>query len=106
MTSKGLKKIFKKFAGREVAMKGEEKSVYLPQLGFSQPYSTLALANKSDPVLREIEAEAHKHGLSLRVDWQGGSTTTALGFRANRAIATIEKAPNGKYRISKNFTLG
>ncbi|TAL38955.1 MAG: hypothetical protein EPN97_03185 [Alphaproteobacteria bacterium] len=90
--------IFNKFAGREVPMKEE------PFVIRGKTYTQVRLANDDDPTVGELEQEAKKNGLKLRLWWPGVAGTA--DFRMDRVNAHIEKGKDGKYRIGNRFDLG
>lgn len=90
--------IFNKFAGREVPMNSRTVKVAGYTLHEIQP------ALNPDPVLTEMKDEAKKHGLTLRVWWDGIMGT--MDYRTNRVNAHIEKEADGKYRVSNRFDIG
>ena len=90
--------IFNKFAGREVPMKEE------PFVIRGKTYTQVKPADDHDPVLEEMRAEAKKAGLKLRLWWPGVAGT--MDFRTDRVNAHIEKADDGKWRVTKKFNIG
>ncbi|MEZ0223981.1 MAG: hypothetical protein ACAH83_05465 [Alphaproteobacteria bacterium] len=90
--------LFNKFAGREVPMKEE------PFVIRGKTYTQVTLADDNDPTVQEIEQEAKKNGLQLRLWWPGVAGTA--DYRMDRVNAHIEKSTDGKYRISSRFDLG
>ncbi len=98
-----VSKIFNKFAGREVEMLEEEKTLHLKSLGDIK-LTEVTLKNPNDPIVKEMSDEASKHGLSLRLWWPG--TMGTMDYNTGRVNAHIEKAQDGKYRVSPNFNLG
>ncbi len=95
--------IFNKFAGKEVPMLEETKTMKLSHLG-DYTYTEVKPANDKDPVLEAMQKEAAKNGLSLRVWWPGLAGTA--DFRDARVNAHIEKGTDGKWRVGKRFDLG
>ena len=98
-----ISKIFNKFAGREVEMLEEEKTLHLKSLGDIK-LTEVTLKNPNDPVVKEMSDEAAKNGLSLRLWWPGIMGT--MDYNTSRVNAHIEKEADGKYRISPHFSLG
>lgn len=94
-----LLSIFNKYAGREVAV--AEKTVHLEKLNYT---FTEAHLDYNDPAIKELEADANKAGLDLRV-WTPGSVGT-MDVQDNRLNARVDKESDGKYRIQKDFYLG
>ncbi len=90
--------LFNKFAGREVPMKEEPFTIR------GKTYTQVRLANDKDPTVEEMRDEAKSHGLSLRVWWPG--TAGTADFRMDRVNAHIEKAADGKWRVTNRFDLG
>jgi hypothetical protein len=90
--------IFNKFAGREVPMKEE------PFVIRGKTYTQVRLADENDPTVKELHDDAKAKGLSLRLWWPGMAGTA--DFRMDRVNAHIEKATDGKWRISNRFDLG
>ena len=90
--------IFNKFAGREVPMNTRVVKV----AGYT--FNEIEPALNPDPVLTEMQDEARKHGLSLRVWWDGIAGT--MDYRTNRVNAHIEQEADGKYRVSNRFNIG
>ena len=94
--------IFNRFAGREVPMKEETKTMRIGCV--VKKHTSVSPANADDPVLQEMRDEAARSGLQLRVIWPGkGSTDDVV---PHRVTATIEKSPDGKYRIANKFDMG
>jgi len=93
-----VRSIFNKFAGREVEM--ESKVVKVSGYTFVEH----DLKNNPDPVITEMETEAKKHGLSLRVMWDGMGGT--CDYDTSRVNATIKRDDDGKWRIAPHFGLG
>ena len=99
---KDVSDIFNKFAGREVPMHEEKKTM---QIGcVIKKFTAVSLADEKDPVLKEMSKEARKNGMTLRVLWPGkGYTPDYIRTRVN---AHIEKGADGKYRVSPKFDIG
>lgn len=93
-----IRSIFNKFAGREVEMKTELREV----CGYK--FYEHDLKNSPDPVITEMETEAKKHGLSLRVMWEGMGGT--CDYDTSRVNATLKRGEDGKWRVSPFFGLG
>lgn len=102
-TGQQLVQIFNKFAGREVPMNEQTKTMHLKNLG-DYTYNEVTLKDPNDKVLKEMNDEAAKHGFSLRVMWEGMGGTA--DYREDRINATIEKSADGKWRVSPNFGIG
>ena len=97
-----LSSVFGKFAGREVPMSEEQKTMRIGCV--IKKYSTVTLKDPDDPVLKEMTEEAGKHGLKLRALWPGkGYTDDYVRTRVN---AHIEKSSDGKWRVGKKFDIG
>jgi hypothetical protein len=94
---------FNKFAGKEVPMLEETKTMKLSHLG-DYTYTEVKPANPNDPVLDAMQKTADKNGLSLRVWWPGLAGTA--DFRDDRVNAHIEKGTDGKWRVSPKFDIG
>jgi hypothetical protein len=93
---------FNRFAGREVPMNEEQKTISIR--GRDKTTITASPANPDEPVFREMSEEAQKHGLSLRALWPGkGYTDDYVRTRVN---AHVEKGKDGKWRIANKFDLG
>lgn len=90
--------IFNKFAGREVEMVTKVVKVS----GYT--FRETDLKNNPDPVITEMEKEAKKHGLSLRVMWDGMGGT--CDYRTDRVNASIEQGHDGKWRVAPHFGIG
>ena len=103
MKPRDLGHIFNKFAGREVPMVEEKKVHHSPYTG-DHEYTQIKLADPNDPTVQEMRDEAKKHGLKLRLWWDGIAGT--MDFRTDRVNAHIEKEADGKYRVSKRFNIG
>lgn len=94
--------LFNKFAGREVPMAETQRKMTIG--GKEYTFNEVSPADKNDPVLAEMRDEAKKHGLSLRVWWEGIMGT--MDYRMDRVNAHIEKAQDGKWRVAPRFNLG
>ena len=100
-----LKKVFGRFAGREIEMvetpvdhkNNKTKHKTSPEV-VARP------AHRNDPVLAEMQAEARKHNLTLRV-WFPGTVGTQ-DYRRDRLNVKVRKGKDGKYRICDNFICG
>jgi hypothetical protein len=95
--------IFNKFAGREVAMTERTETIDFKSLG-KQTFTVIEPANKDEPLFKEMQDEAKKHGFSLRLFWPGMGGTA--DFRTDRVNAHIEKGTDGKWRVGKSFGIG
>ena len=94
---------FNKFAGREISVK-EEKITFIDRDIVRQTRIKTRLTNSDDPIILEMEKLAADNGLELRVllpDMQG-----IPDERPDRVSAYVEKAPDGKWRISSRFEIG
>ncbi|MEZ0260325.1 MAG: hypothetical protein ACAH80_04905 [Alphaproteobacteria bacterium] len=97
-----LTKTFGKFAGREVPMNEKTEDV---RIGCVIKKRTVATpVDENPPVVQEMKDEATKHGLKLRVLWPGRGWTD--DYDRKRVNVHVEKAKDGKYRISNKFDLG
>ncbi|MBI1215719.1 MAG: hypothetical protein GC185_07870 [Alphaproteobacteria bacterium] len=94
--------IFNKFAGREVPMTETERKMTIGGKEYS--FNEVRPADQNDPVLGEMRDEAKKHGLSLRVWWEGIMGT--MDYRTDRVNAHIEKGNDGKWRVGQRFNIG
>ena len=94
--------IFNKFAGREIDMNEVNRTITVG--GQAYPYVDVQPADDNDPLLQDMENEAQKNGLSLRVWWPGMAGT--MDYRLDRVNAHIEKGTDGKWRIGNRFDLG
>lgn len=95
--------LFNKFAGREVAMTERTETVDFKHIG-KQTFTVVEPANKDEPLFKEMQSEAKKHGLSLRLFWPGMMGT--MDYRTDRVNANIEKGDDGKWRVGKHFGIG
>lgn len=94
---RNVSSIFNKFAGREVNMTEETFTVR------GKNYTQVKL-DANNPVVKEMQDEAAKNGLKLRL-WFPGIMGTA-DARNDRINAHIEKCPDGKWRVAPNFDIG
>jgi hypothetical protein len=97
-----VSKLFNKFAGREVEMHEEKKEMRIGcviKKGF-----VVSPADEKGGVFHEMTAEAEKNGLKLRALWPGKGYTP--DYDRKRVNAHIEKAKDGKWRISNKFDIG
>src|SRR5690606_20855568 len=60
--------IFNKFAGREVDMTERTETHKFKHIG-EQTFTVIEPANKDEPLFKEMQDEAKKNGLSLRLWW-------------------------------------
>lgn len=117
MNGKNLASLFNKFVGKEVPLK--EQVMGAADFGNGEIVARTALgpANENDPVLQEMAKVAESNGLKMAVSFPGGGTsymysmTTTELFnlsapRADRVNVAIEKAADGKYRVSNKFNIG
>jgi hypothetical protein len=95
---KDLHAIFNKFAGKEVPMQEEKFTIR------GKTYTQVKPADDKDPVINDMNAAASANGLKLRLWWPGMAGT--MDFRTDRVNAHIEKAPDGKWRVSRDFHIG
>ena len=95
--------IFNKFAGREVDMTERTETVKFKHIG-EQTFTVIEPANKDEPLFKEMQDEAKKNGLSLRLFWPGMMGT--MDYRTDRVNANIEKSSDGKWRVGKHFSIG
>ena len=98
MDDKKLSALFNKFVGKEVPM--VEKTTTVKHRGQDHTYTELSFANENDPVIAEMEKTAKDNGLDLWLRLPNGGSGP-MDVRDNRVGAHIEKARDGKYRISK-----
>jgi hypothetical protein len=103
-----IKNIFAKFAGRDIAMK---EKLAPPKSPGKPPVLVSATPVKGYAnVLKEMRDEARALGLKLFVLWPGHSLRHAPFAqpkkRDDRIIARVEKAPDGLWRVSKDFYIG
>lgn len=96
-----LSKQFAKFAGREVNAKEITQNVKIGDTTY--PITEVHL-DKDDPAVTELSAAVKAAGLKLRL-WLPGTMGT-MDYRLDRLNAGVEKAADGKYRITSSFTLG
>jgi hypothetical protein len=98
-----ISSIFNKFAGREVPMTEEVKTIELKSIGITETHTDVFPTNPHDPVLEEMRNEAKKNGLILRIWWPGVNGTADM--RNDRVNATIEKGVDGKWRVGSRFDI-
>lgn len=96
-----LSKQFAQFAGREVNAKEITQNIKIGDTTY--PITEVHL-DKNDPAVAELTAAVQAAGLKLRL-WTPGSVGT-MDYRLDRLNANVEKAADGKWRISSSFTLG
>ena len=104
MERENLSKIFGRFAGREVGLIEKPYEIKLRSTGETIRGTNLVLGNENDPTVKELREEASKHGLQLRLWWPGLMGT--MDYRLDRLNAHVEKADDGKWRVSSNFGIG
>lgn len=97
-----ISKIFNKFAGREVPMKEEWKTIEYMHIANS--VLEVSLADPNDPVIAEMQQEAKNNNLELRVLWPGLMTTA--DYNPHRVTAYLQKESDGKWRIGSHFKIG
>jgi len=102
MPRKDVSSLFNKFAGREVPM--VERSSSFQKGGKTYTVPVILLECGNDPLLEEMKKVAKDNGLTLRLWWKGRMGT--MDHRLDRVNVHIEKCPDGKWRIGKNFNLG
>lgn len=95
--------IFNKFAGREVNMTERTEKIKFKHIG-EQSFTVVEPANKDEPLFKEMQDEASKHGLTLRLFWPGMAGT--MDCRNDRVNAHIEKGTDGKWRVGRHFGIG
>ena len=95
--------LFHKFTGREVPLK-EEKISYTDDAGVFHNYTSIDLADPNNSTIQEMTKVAGDNGLRLRVLWP--QMKRAPDFAANRMTVSIEKAIDGKWRITDKFRIG
>ena len=100
---KNITQLFNKFAGREVPMKEELVTWTGKNLG-TVTFTDVSLADENDPTIREMEKLAKKNGVTLRIEWTG--KMSLIDHKDDRVNVFIEKAPDGKWRISNRFEIG
>jgi hypothetical protein len=94
--------IFNKFAGREIAVVETQQTLDIG--GETYTFNEVDFANPNDPTIKAMEKAAKDHGLHLRL-WLPGSAGTA-DYRTDRVNAYVEKAADGKYRVTSKFGIG
>ena len=94
---KDLIEVFEKFVGREVNAAKETVRV----AGYN--IERLCLAD-GEMLISEMQKEANKNGLILRVQWPDVAVT--MGRQVNRVNAYLEKGEDGKWRVSPRFKIG
>lgn len=99
---RGISGIFNRFAGREVPMQEEQKTLRIGCV--IKKHTSVSPADPADPTLTEMSEEARKNGLTLRVLWPGKGYTD--DYMRTRVNAHIEKGTDGKYRVSGKFDIG
>ena len=97
---KDISLIFGQFAGREVPVKEETRTKNL----IDPPYTVARFSNPDDAVLREMEKAAADNGLEVRFLLPG--MQGIQDARPDRVSAHVEKAPDGKWRVSNRFEIG
>lgn len=101
-TDQQLSQLFGKFAGRAVNAREETHKLQLKNLGDFD--ITEVHIDPQDPAVAELAAAAQAAGLELRL-WTPGSVGT-MDFVVTRLNAGVEKAADGTFRITNNFSLG
>lgn len=99
MNEETLKSIFGKFAGKEIPV--EEKEHDYKGTKYTQP---MISNGDSNPTLKELNEVAKKHGMVVRV-WLPNTVGT-MDYRTDRLNVFINKAADGKWRITKGFGIG
>ena len=100
--NKHITDVFNQFAGREIpVVESQHTSTFA---GKPYTFDEVTLANPNDPTLQEMQKVANDNGLQLRV-WLPDSMGTD-DWLPNRVNAHVEKAADGKYRVSNKFDLG
>lgn len=89
--------LFNHFAGKEFPMR--EMAAKPPHKG-----QHVAPENPQHPLIADMQQEAEKHGLKLRLCWPGKVMTRDL--RADRVNAHVVKAADGTWRIGSTFNIG
>src|SRR4051812_40315344 len=102
MQEKSLTDIFNQFAGKEVPMAETSRTLNIG--GKDYTFNEIAPANANDPTLEAMKKAANDKGLRLRVWWPGIMGT--MDYDTRRVNAHIEKAQDGKWRVSNRFNLG
>ncbi|MEZ0223982.1 MAG: hypothetical protein ACAH83_05470 [Alphaproteobacteria bacterium] len=97
-----VSEMFNKFAGREVPMHEEQKTMRIGCV--IKKFTAVSLADPADPTLKEMSDEATKNGLKLRVLWPGKGSTD--DYDRNRVNAHIEKGTDGKWHVGRKFDIG
>ena len=97
---KDISLIFGQFAGREIPVKEETRTKDL----IDPPYTVARFATPDDAVLQEMEKTAVDNGLELRFLLPG--MQGIQDERTDRVCAYVEKAPDGKWRVSNRFEIG
>lgn len=95
---KDVSHIFNKFAGKEIRVKEKQSGL---RFG-GQPMVDVKLL-PNNPVVDELKKAAEDNGLRLRIILPGQPVT--MDLCRTRVNIRIQKAADGKYRISKKFDL-
>lgn len=103
MAPPSITQIFNKFAGREVPMIETTRQMNIGGKNYS--IEDVSLADPNDLTIQEMKKVAEDNGLKLRIFWPSRSAGT-MDYRTDRVNAYIEKAPDGKYRVSNKFSIG
>lgn len=106
MKTKGdISRIFNSFTGSEVELKSTHVPNPAAPYAFPLQYKIqFDLANAHDKTVAEMKDAAEKNGLLLRLQLPEQEFYTDEHI-SNRVTARIEKAGDGKYRVS-DFRLG
>ena len=101
MKKTDLRKIFGKFAGKEVDVIEKVQKMTIAGKEYEIGHNRL---DDQNPVIEAINEAARDNGLILRV-WLPDTMGT-MDHKANRVNIRISKDDDGKWRIRKDFRLG
>jgi hypothetical protein len=93
--------IFGRFAGREVPMTETKNRVKVGRKSYV--LTECRPTSPDDPVLADLQQEADRFGLSLRI-WLPGTVAT-MEINPNRLNVYIQKNPDGKWRIGDDISI-
>lgn len=98
MPAPDVSRVFRQFAGVEIAMKEQNQTLRSGGVYTSWVY------DESEPTIKAMHAFAEANGYTLRV-WTPYVAGTC-DMQMNRVNATIDRDADGKWRVQQVFTLG